>query len=170
MLHSSSFPRHFLSHVSPVPPGWAVLAGTQLRIGRCSHSHFRGHGGCSNLRRCFHKGQEPFCPLSLAFPHLRGSPRVEQSPLDRTKASIWLTKAALNLQGFDPKHGLLCTWSGRGRMNESPAFCSRATPDQRGWHLRWLSISLHLQLPAPLQGLPEVGGKAGRCTLGHSGE
>lgn len=109
-------------------------------------------------------------PAQLAFPHLRGSPRVEQSPLDRTKASIWLTEAALNLQGFDPKHGLLSTWSGRGRMNESPAFCSRATPDQRGRHLCWLSTSLHLPLPAPLQGLPEVGGKARCCTLGHSGE
>lgn len=95
---------------------------------------------------------------------------MEQSPPDRMKASIWLTEAALNLQGFDPKHRLLCTWSGWGRMNESPAFFSPATPDQRGWHLCWLSISLHLQLPAPLQGLPEVGDKAGCCTLGPSGE
>lgn len=83
------------------------------------------------------------------------------------KASIWLTEATLNLKGFDPKHGLLCTWWQRG-MNESPAFCSRATRDQRVWHLCWISISLHLQLPVPLQGFPEVGGKAGCYTLGHS--
>ena len=59
------------------------------------------------------KGRNPSARSALPFPHLRGSPRVEQSPLYRTKASIWLTEAALNLQGFDQNMG--CSAHGRGK-------------------------------------------------------